>query len=189
MPAAGSGRTTCAPGCLWVVMSVGGEDGGCDRQFRRDFGVGTMPRYLFIAAYASEGAKGVLSKGGTARRSAIEKSVTELGGRLETFDFAFGGDDVYTIAELPDNAAAAAMALTVNADGLDKGEDGRAAETRGSRRRRTADRELLGAGHHLTGRALGIALRMLIVRDISGTTCAVRGMTVHLVALWCLDRP
>ena len=76
-----------------------------------------MPRYLFIAAYASEGAKGVLSKGGTARRSAIEKSVTELGGRLETFDFAFGGDDVYTIAELPDNAAAAAMALTVNADG------------------------------------------------------------------------
>lgn len=74
-----------------------------------------MCRYLFIAAYASEGAKGVLSKGGTARRSAIEKSVTELGGRLDTFDFAFGGDDVYTIAELPDNAAAAA--LTVNADG------------------------------------------------------------------------
>ena len=76
-----------------------------------------MPRYLFIAAYASEGAKGVLSKGGTARRSAIEKSVTELGGRLETFDFAFGVDDVCTIAELPENAAAAAMALTVNAGG------------------------------------------------------------------------
>jgi uncharacterized protein with GYD domain len=76
-----------------------------------------MPRYLFIAAYASEGAKGLLSKGGTARRSAIEKSVSELGGRLEAFDFAFGGDDVYATAELPDHAAAAALALTVNADG------------------------------------------------------------------------
>jgi uncharacterized protein with GYD domain len=76
-----------------------------------------MPRYLFIASYASEGAKGVLSKGGTARRTAIEKSVADLGGRLDTFDFAFGEDDVYTTAELPDNAAAAALALTVNADG------------------------------------------------------------------------
>jgi uncharacterized protein with GYD domain len=36
---------------------------------------------------------------------------------LDTFDFAFGGEDVYTISELPDNAAAAAFALTVNADG------------------------------------------------------------------------
>ncbi|HEY7046059.1 MAG TPA: GYD domain-containing protein [Jatrophihabitantaceae bacterium] len=76
-----------------------------------------MPRYLFIASYGSEGAKGVLSKGGTARRSAIEKTVSEMGGRLEAFDFAFGGDDVYATADLPDHAAAAALALTVNADG------------------------------------------------------------------------
>ena len=76
-----------------------------------------MPRYMFIANYSSGGAKGVLDKGGTARRTAIEKSVADLGGRLETFDFAFGGDDVYTIAELSDNMAAASLALTVNADG------------------------------------------------------------------------
>lgn len=76
-----------------------------------------MPRYLFIAAYASDGAKGVLSKGGTARRAAVEKTVAGLGGRMETFDFAFGEDDGYTIAELPDNAAAAALGLTVNSDG------------------------------------------------------------------------
>ncbi len=79
-----------------------------------------MPRYLFIANYASDGVKGVLGQGGTARRSAIEKSVAELGGHLETFDFAFGEDDVYTIAELSDNMAAAALALTVNADGRAK---------------------------------------------------------------------
>jgi uncharacterized protein with GYD domain len=76
-----------------------------------------MSRYLFIARYASEGAKGVLTKGGTARRSAIEKSVTDLGGHVETFDFAFGEDDVYTIIDLPDPRAAAAMAMNVNASG------------------------------------------------------------------------
>lgn len=76
-----------------------------------------MPRYLFLASYATEGVKGLVSKGGTARRVAVEKAVSDLGGRVETFDFAFGEDDVYTICELPDNEAAAALALTVNADG------------------------------------------------------------------------
>ena len=38
-------------------------------------------------------------------------------GRIESFYFALGDDDVYVIAELPDNEAAAAIALTVNASG------------------------------------------------------------------------
>ncbi len=76
-----------------------------------------MARYMFIARYASGGAKGVLTAGGSARRSAIQKMAEELGGHLETFDFAFGKDDVYTIVELPDNKAAAAVALAVNATG------------------------------------------------------------------------
>ena len=76
-----------------------------------------MARYMFIARYASGGAKGVVTAGGSARRSAIQKMAEELGGRLETFDFAFGEDDVYTILELPDNKAAAAVALAVNSTG------------------------------------------------------------------------
>jgi uncharacterized protein with GYD domain len=76
-----------------------------------------MPRYLFIASYTSEGAKGVLSKGGSARRVAVEKALTDSGGRLESFDFAFGGDDVYAIADLADNTTAAAFALAIGADG------------------------------------------------------------------------
>jgi uncharacterized protein with GYD domain len=79
-----------------------------------------MPRYLFIASYTSEGAKGVLAKGGTARRISVEKSIADVGGRLESFDFAFGGDDVYAIAELPDNTTAAAFALNIGADGRTK---------------------------------------------------------------------
>ena len=73
-----------------------------------------MARYMFIARYASEGVKGVVKTGGTARRTAIQTMATQVGGRLESFDFAFGGDDVYTIVELPDNTAAAAVALTIN---------------------------------------------------------------------------
>jgi uncharacterized protein with GYD domain len=37
---------------------------------------------------------------------------------METFDFAFGEDDVFTLCELPDNKAAAALALAVNSAGL-----------------------------------------------------------------------
>jgi uncharacterized protein with GYD domain len=77
-----------------------------------------MNRYMFIARYASTGAQGVVSKGGRARATAIEKAVADLGGHMETFDFAFGEDDVFTLCELPDNKAAAAIALAVNSAGL-----------------------------------------------------------------------
>ena len=76
-----------------------------------------MPRYLFVGSYSPQGAKGVLAGGGTARRAAIEKMVSDLGGRLATFDFAFGSDDVYTIVELPDAGTATAIALAVNGSG------------------------------------------------------------------------
>jgi uncharacterized protein with GYD domain len=76
-----------------------------------------MPKYLWQASYASEGVKGVLAKGGTARRQAIAELVEGLGGTLETFYFAFGSDDVFVIADLPDQQTAIAVGLAVNADG------------------------------------------------------------------------
>jgi uncharacterized protein with GYD domain len=76
-----------------------------------------MPRYLIIANYSAEGARALMSGGGSARRAAVEKMAAGLGGRIETLDFAFGGDDVYAIVDLPDNQSAAAMALTVSGSG------------------------------------------------------------------------
>jgi uncharacterized protein with GYD domain len=76
-----------------------------------------MPKYLFEAAYAPEGAKGVQTAGGSSRREVIEKLAEGLGGRLESFHFAFGDSDAYVIVELPDNEAATAVALTVNSTG------------------------------------------------------------------------
>ncbi len=77
-----------------------------------------MPKYLIEANYTAGGAKGLLHEGGTARRAAVERAVQGLGGRIEAFYYAFGGVDLYVIAELPDNASAAAMSLTVGQSGL-----------------------------------------------------------------------
>jgi uncharacterized protein with GYD domain len=76
-----------------------------------------MPRFLIIADYSAEGARGLMAAGGSARKTAVEKMVSGLGGQIETFDFAFGGDDVYTIVDMPDSESAAAVALTVSGSG------------------------------------------------------------------------
>ena len=77
-----------------------------------------MPRYMIIANYTAQGEQGLLSGGGTARREAVSEMVGKLGGSVDTFDFAFGKDDVYTIVDLPDNVTAAAIGLAVGASGL-----------------------------------------------------------------------
>jgi uncharacterized protein with GYD domain len=74
-----------------------------------------MPKYLFKARYTAEGARGLLSDGGTGRRSATERAIASAGGTLESFYFAFGGTDVFVIADLPDNTAAASLNLAVAA--------------------------------------------------------------------------
>jgi uncharacterized protein with GYD domain len=40
-----------------------------------------------------------------------------LGGRLESFHFAFGETDAYVVLDMPDNRTAAAASLAVNAAG------------------------------------------------------------------------
>ena len=76
-----------------------------------------MAKYLFEARYTTEGAKGVAREGGSGRRAAIVKMVEGLGGKVETFYFAFGDVDAYVIFDLPDNVTAAAVALAVNQGG------------------------------------------------------------------------
>jgi uncharacterized protein with GYD domain len=76
-----------------------------------------MPRYLIHVSYSPEGLRGLVKNGGSARRKAAEELVKSLGGKVEAFYFTFGESDVVTIAELPDNAAAAALGITVGAAG------------------------------------------------------------------------
>jgi uncharacterized protein with GYD domain len=77
-----------------------------------------MAKFLFEAKYNAEGAKAIAREGGSTRRAAIEKAAASVGGRLESFNFAFGGTDAFVIVELPDNVTAAAMAIAVGQSGL-----------------------------------------------------------------------
>ena len=79
-----------------------------------------MPKFLIDASYTSEGVKGVQSGGGTARVEAVSRAVEGLGGRVESFYFAFGDTDAYVVVDVPDNVTATAVALTVGASGAIK---------------------------------------------------------------------
>lgn len=44
----------------------------------------------------------------------------ELGGTLETIHYAFGGSDVYSIVDMPDNISTATLSLKIAASGVVK---------------------------------------------------------------------
>jgi uncharacterized protein with GYD domain len=76
-----------------------------------------MAKFLIEASYTTEGVRGLQSAGGSSRRDAVAKAIESAGGTLESFHFGFGSSDAYVIADVPDNATAAAIAITVNASG------------------------------------------------------------------------
>ena len=76
-----------------------------------------MPKYLIMASYTAEGVRGLLKDGGTKRRQAAEAALKSVGGRVESFYFAFGEHDAYVVVDAPDNAALAAASLAINATG------------------------------------------------------------------------
>ncbi|MER7000276.1 GYD domain-containing protein [Streptomyces sp. NPDC000410] len=76
-----------------------------------------MPKYLVQASYTADGTKGLLAEGGTGRREAVEKVLRSCGGTLEWMYFAFGDNDVYIVADMPDDVSMAATAIAVRATG------------------------------------------------------------------------
>ena len=76
-----------------------------------------MPKYLFQVNYVGDGVKGLLKEGGGKRRDAAEQAAKSLGGTFEAMYYAFGDTDCYVIGDMPDQASAAALALTLNATG------------------------------------------------------------------------
>ncbi|MCG7851996.1 MAG: GYD domain-containing protein [Methanosarcinaceae archaeon] len=76
-----------------------------------------MPKYLFEASYTVDGLEGLLKDGGSKRREDLQEAVKQLGGTLEAIYFAFGDEDVFSIADMPDNVSANAIALAITATG------------------------------------------------------------------------
>src|SRR5262245_20366050 len=79
-----------------------------------------MAKYLFEVSYTTDGIKGVKDKGGSARLAAAKSVAQSAGGSIDAYYFAFGANDVYVIADFPDNVSAASLALTVAAAGRAK---------------------------------------------------------------------
>jgi uncharacterized protein with GYD domain len=76
-----------------------------------------MPKFLLTASYTVDGVKGLMKEGGTSRRRAAEEAIKSAGGTMEAFYFAFGDYDAAVIFDAPDNAAAVAASVTINASG------------------------------------------------------------------------
>jgi uncharacterized protein with GYD domain len=77
-----------------------------------------MAKYLAIASYTADGLRELAAHGASARIEASKKLVADAGGSIESFYYAFGSDDVFIVADLPDNVAAAATAIAAGASGV-----------------------------------------------------------------------
>lgn len=76
-----------------------------------------MPKYLIVAKYTAEGAKGIVKSGGSARKRVVAEAMEKVGGKVESFYFAMGEGDAYVIVDAPDNVSAVAASLAANAGG------------------------------------------------------------------------
>ena len=75
-----------------------------------------MPHYLLQVAYTADG-WAALVKHPQDRIEAVRPAVEHAGGKIESAYYAFGKYDVVLIAELPDNASAASVAIAFAAGG------------------------------------------------------------------------
>jgi uncharacterized protein with GYD domain len=76
-----------------------------------------MAKFLIHGSYTQTGVQGLMKEGGSGRVDAVGKLLADLGGSVEAFYFALGDDDVFVIADVPDNTTAAAISLAVGASG------------------------------------------------------------------------
>jgi len=77
-----------------------------------------MSKYLISGSYSADGLKGLQKDKASGRQQAVRTALEGLGGRLEAAYFALGEEDVYVIADLPDNVSAAALGIVASATGL-----------------------------------------------------------------------
>ena len=76
-----------------------------------------MGKYLLEVKYTLDGIRGLRAEGGSARVAAATQAIEGVGGKIDSFYFAFGEADVYVVADYPDNVSVAAAALAVSAGG------------------------------------------------------------------------
>ncbi len=78
-----------------------------------------MASFLYQISYSAE-AWAALVKRPENRVEAVRKVVEKLGGKVETFWFAFGDYDLIGVFDMPDNVSAAAFSVAIAAGGACK---------------------------------------------------------------------
>ena len=76
-----------------------------------------MRKYLLYGSYTTEGYQDLLEEGGSVRIPIAKRALKSVGGKLESFYYANGGQDFYIVVDLPDHLSAAAITLVGNAGG------------------------------------------------------------------------
>jgi uncharacterized protein with GYD domain len=77
-----------------------------------------MAKYLVKVSYTADGIKGLLKEGALSRKKTVEDLLASMGGKTESFYYAFGDHDVYCIFDIPDHVTAVALTLALNSSGL-----------------------------------------------------------------------
>ena len=80
-----------------------------------------MSKFMYSGSYTSDGVKGLLKEGGTARRDETTRIVESLGGKLEAYYWCYGSTDFLAIMDFPDHTTVTGMALNIAASGKFKG--------------------------------------------------------------------
>jgi uncharacterized protein with GYD domain len=75
-----------------------------------------VPKYMVFGSYTSESWARMVENPGD-RSSAARAACEAVGGSLEAFYWAFGPDDFVAIADVPDDASAAAVSVGVSSSG------------------------------------------------------------------------
>ena len=75
-----------------------------------------MALFMYRGGYTAE-SWAAQAKKPTNREDALKPIARQLGGRILSFYYAFGEDDFVLIAQMPDNKAAAAMAIAATSGG------------------------------------------------------------------------
>ena len=77
-----------------------------------------MAKYLIEASYTAEGVRGLVKDKASGRQAAVKQALAAVGGKLDSFYYAFGDADAFIVCDCPDNVTAAALALSVAASGM-----------------------------------------------------------------------
>jgi uncharacterized protein with GYD domain len=88
----------------------------CASSMQRRQGRFAVAYFLIQVAYSQASAKAMIDHP-QPREDVIRKTCESLGGKLHSFFFAFGEYDAVVTVDLPDNRAAAALALAIGSTG------------------------------------------------------------------------